>query len=99
MIPVDSWNMSIELDYFALGKSGEYELIVQGILGGFRLGYIYYIYIYNLHIYGLYNYMVGVKYISYLTTTISDNKILVSLCLLGTLELCSYHEYKHEMLD
>ena len=44
--------------------------------------------------------MVGVKYISYLTPTMGDDIILVSLCvLIGTLELCSYHEYKHEILD
>ena len=45
--------------------------------------------------------MVGVKYISYLTPTMSDNIIiiLVSLCFDGTLELCSYHEYKHEISD
>ena len=26
MIPIDSWNMSIDLDYFSLGKSEENEL-------------------------------------------------------------------------
>ena len=42
--------------------------------------------------------MDGIKYISYLTPTMNDNIILVSF-LLGTQELCSYHEYKHEILD
>ena len=31
------------------------------------------------YIYGLYNYMVGVKYISYLTPTMSDNIILIRI--------------------
>ena len=32
------------------------------------------------YIYGSYNYMVGVKYISYLTPTMCDNIILIGLC-------------------
>ena len=40
------------------------------------MGYIIYI----INMYGLYNYMFGVKYISYMTPTMSDNIILVSLC-------------------
>ena len=75
--------MSIDLEYFSLGKSEENKLCkeFQVVLGLVRL-YIYiYIYIYYItNIYGLYNYMVGVKYISYLTPTMSDNIILVSLC-------------------
>ena len=39
MIPVtvDSWNMSIDLDYFSSGKSEENQFLL-GISGGFRLG-------------------------------------------------------------
>ena len=89
--------MSIDLDYVSLRKSEENELCkeFQVVLGWVRL------YILYICIYGLYNYMVGVKYISYLTPTMSDNIIiiLVSLCFDGTLELCSYHEYKHEISD
>ena len=36
--------------------------------------------IYLTNIYELYNYFVGVKYISYLAPTMSDDIILVSLC-------------------
>ena len=46
--------------------------------------------------------MVEAKYILYLTPTMSDNIILINLCfelLIGTLELCSHHEYKNEILD
>ena len=44
MIPVDSRNMSIDLDYFSLGKSEENELCkeFQVVLGYVRL-YISYI--------------------------------------------------------
>ena len=44
--------------------------------------------------------MVGVKYISYLTPTMSDNIISVSLCFAwhSAILLCSYHEHEHENL-
>ena len=69
--------MSIDLDYFSLEKSEENELCkeFQMVLDKVRL-YIYFIYNIYIYIYGLYNYMVGVKYISYLTPTMSDNIIL-----------------------
>ena len=52
--------------------------------------------------YELYNYMFGVKYISYLTPTMSDNIIFSKLVF--CLALWNYgrimiHEYKHEILD
>ena len=43
--------------------------------------------------------MVGVKYISYLIPTMSDNKILINLCFDWHSGIMFVYEYKHERLD
>ena len=79
--------MSIDLDYFSLGKSEENELCkkIQVVLG--YMLYNLYIYIY-IPIYRLYNYMVGVIYISYLAPTRSNNNYFSKLVF--CLALCNY---------